>query len=268
MCDECGEPYVTMIDKVEMTSPFDFTNVKYGDIGQRYQNGNGYSVVIKNNPSCKVLEVKRKYTKYNQTEWDPYFWREGEYQFVIFIEVMSAYRDIYDFASTVTVDVNGEAWTAVKSGTTLSCKSPAFTIEETEIELVFHNFNGWVPSRAVGESYSSNIIKSYVFGGKKPYTFSKVSGPDWIKVAEDGTLSGTPTEPAPETRVGIRVTDADGVYKEISFLVGQVEEAVVPDELSVLDKLEVLTDFTPPVYGEKGMADVSCEFLTNKKRRR
>lgn len=252
VCDECGEPYVTMIDKIELTSTFDFANVKYGDVG--LQNNSEYGISIKNLPVCKLLNVRKRYSINGGNSRVPYFWSTGTYFFAIKIEIMSAYRDIYDFAPDAVAEVNGVTWTVQKDSTAnITCVSPAFTVEKTETELKFHNFNGWIPSRTVGESFSSNIIQSYVFGGTKPYTFSKVSGPDWVEVAEDGMLTGTPTEPAPEAKVGIRVTDATGAYKEINFMVGKVSEAISVDKFPVLDKLEIATDFTAPIYGEKGM---------------
>lgn len=128
VCDVCGEPYVTMIDKIELTSTFDFANVKYGDVG--LQNDSKYGISIKNPPVCKLLNVRRRYSINGGNSGMPYFWTEGTYFFAIKIEIISAYRDIYDVSPDAVAEVNGVTWTVQKDSTAVTCVSPAFTVEK------------------------------------------------------------------------------------------------------------------------------------------
>ena len=68
-----------------------------------------------------------------------------------------------------------------------------------------------------------------VYGGKKPYTFSKVSGPEWITVAADGgTIGGVPTVVGSNSALVVRVTDSSNPAKskEITIDVGDTKPGV------------------------------------------
>ena len=71
-------------------------------------------------------------------------------------------------------------------------------------------------------------------GGTKPYAFSKVSGPEWIVVAADGTVSGTPTAVGANADLVIKVTDsaAEPATKEITLDVGNTY--VLPADREVI----------------------------------
>ena len=71
-------------------------------------------------------------------------------------------------------------------------------------------------------------------GGTKPYAFSKVSGPEWINVAADGTVSGTPTAVGANADLVIKVTDsaAEPATKEITLDVGNTY--VLPADREVI----------------------------------
>ena len=79
-------------------------------------------------------------------------------------------------------------------------------------------------------------------GGTKPYTFSKVSGPEWINVAADGTVSGTPTVLGANADLVIKVTDnaAEPATKEITLRVGNTY--VLPADREVISVIKVTSN--------------------------
>ncbi len=94
----------------------------------------------------------------------------------------------------------------------------------------------------VGESIASYSLAGNVSGGTAPYTFSKVSGADWVKVSADGTVSGTPYKLAENGDTVIRVTDALGDTAEIDIFVAVTAPA--PSERTPITRVAaVSTDF-------------------------
>ena len=64
-------------------------------------------------------------------------------------------------------------------------------------------------------SYAGQSLANYArdLNGMNTVTFSKDTGPDWLTVASDGTLSGIPTDSTSGTNTfTVRVTDAGGEY--------------------------------------------------------
>ncbi|MGJ8639765.1 MAG: carbohydrate-binding protein [Opitutaceae bacterium] len=76
-----------------------------------------------------------------------------------------------------------------------------------------------------GAAYSSTIANSATDADSDPLTYSKVSGPAWLSVANDGTLSGTPSS----SDVGANsftVAASDGVASDTATLDITVDAAV------------------------------------------
>lgn len=70
------------------------------------------------------------------------------------------------------------------------------------------------PEAAPAQPYAHSLA-GIAGGGKPPRTFAKASGPAWLRVAEDGALSGVPTlADVGLNRFSIRVTDAAGLSAE------------------------------------------------------
>ena len=67
-----------------------------------------------------------------------------------------------------------------------------------------------IPPSEIGKSISAIDISDYVTGGKKPYTFSKESGPAWLSVSEAGVISGKPTMNGTNVDLKVKVTDSKG----------------------------------------------------------
>ena len=97
---------------------------------------------------------------------------------------------------------------------------------------------------------ASFSVASGASGGTAPYTFSKVSGPAWLEVAPDGTVSGTPTAAGTNENLVIRVTDSAGTpaTADITLTVGNT--AVNPADRTKVNKVAGTSDIsTILVYG-------------------
>jgi len=86
------------------------------------------------------------------------------------------------------------------------------------------------PNVTRGQPYTSFNISGYASDPDTPYgdtiTFSKASGPGWLTVGSDGTLSGTPGASDVGTNTfTVRVTDAAGAHADTTLTI-----AVLPFE--------------------------------------
>lgn len=116
-------------------------------------------------------------------------------------------------SDSLTVKVDDESWTVyppVKVEPTYSyvlVESPGIPIaENTSLPL---DYNG-VPAiqfSYVGKAIAAIDTSEYASGGKKPYTFSKVSGPGWLSVSNGGKISGTPTSTGLNTDLIVKLSD-------------------------------------------------------------
>ena len=103
----------------------------------------------------------------------------------------------------------------------------------------------------VGEAITPYSVADGVSGGFAPYTFSKASGPDWVKVSADGTVSGTPTKLAENGDMVLRVTDDDGNIAEITVFVAVTAPA--PSDRAVISGVAATSEnfVTIPHIGTK-----------------
>ena len=97
-------------------------------------------------------------------------------------------------------------------------------------------------------------------GGTKPYTFSKVSGPEWIDVAADGTVSGTPTVLGANADLVIKVTDSGATpeTKEITLDVGNTY--VLPADREVISVIRANSNIGEILGYGKSVVDPSFTF--------
>lgn len=80
-----------------------------------------------------------------------------------------------------------------------------------------------IPEGNIATEINTIDVSNAVTGGKKPYTFTKESGPQWLNVSADGKITGVrPNEETDSTTATIKVTDADGVERTITIEVGKV----------------------------------------------
>ena len=183
---------------------------------------------------------------------------EGTYKFdcQVRIDKAAGLTHVLDSAG-VTVTVDGAAWTTgtVDVNDTYSyvwAESPEYTVTAPAgTPLAFVKSSAW----DIGDTQSGVAIASFsvaigASGGTAPYTFSKVSGPAWLAVAPDGTVSGTPTAAGANENLVIRVTDSAGTpaTADITLTVGNT--AVNPADRTKVNKVEGTSNIaTIPVYG-------------------
>ncbi len=101
--------------------------------------------------------------------------------------------------------------------------------------LDFIKNDSWdIDSTYINQAITAFSVADGAVGGTKPYTFSKVSGPEWIDVATDGTVSGTPTAVGANADLVIKVTDSGATpeTKEITLDVGNTY--VLPADREVI----------------------------------
>ena len=128
-----------------------------------------------------------------------------------------------DEIDTLTAMISGTEWTVynVWSSTGASYAnliSPEIVISDEGLPLTFRN----LASYEIGKNWVDRGIQSYnvadsAYGGTKPYTFLKVSGPSWITVSPEGRVYGEPDEPGQNPDLVIRVTDAAQATAEITI---------------------------------------------------
>ena len=183
---------------------------------------------------------------------------EGTYKFdcQVRIDGAAGLTHVLDGAG-VTVTVDGVAWTTSTPivGDTFSYMgvgSPEYTVTAPAgTPLAFVKSSAWnIGDTQSGVAITSFSVASGASGGTAPYTFSKVSGPAWLQVAPDGTVSGTPTAAGANENLVIRVTDSAGTpaTADITLTVGNT--AVSPADRTKVNKVEGTSDIsTILVYG-------------------
>ena len=116
----------------------------------------------------------------------------------------------------ITVTVNGVKW-ADNSKPVIVDEYSFDWVFSKEYEVVapagtpldFIKKNIWdSDGNYINQAITSFSVADGAVGGTKPYTFSKVSGPEWIAVAADGTVSGTPTVLGANADLGLRLRTA------------------------------------------------------------
>lgn len=109
--------------------------------------------------------------------------------------------------------------------------------------LDFVKDNKWnIDSTYINQAITAFSVADGAAGGTKPYTFSKVSGPEWIDVAADGTVSGTPTVLGANADLVIKVTGSGATpeTKEITLDVGNTY--VLPADREVISVIRVTSN--------------------------
>ena len=194
-------------------------------------------------------------------DWERYTeatFTEGTYKFECQVRIDGAagLTHVLDSAG-VTVTVDGVAWTTdtplvADTFSYLYAGSPEYTVTAPAgTPLAFAKNDTWnIGNTQSGVAITSFSVASGATGGTAPYTFSKVSGPAWLQVASDGTVSGTPTAAGANENLVIRVTDSAGTpaTADITLTVGNT--AVKPADRTKVNKVEGTSNIaTIPVYG-------------------
>ena len=225
---------------------------EYGDVVQT-----AFDFTFTEGTQCSVPGSMGYWEKKNGEDWERYdssTFSEGTYRYSNQLRINSPLGEQYKFDETVEITIDGKQWTHdtfYDYNTYLYgyMTSPEFTVEWKKIPLVFN------------DSYSFDIKKVYtntaiagfsvaesVVGGVAPYTFSKTSGPAWINVAADGTISGTPTEVEENDDLVIRVTDSEGEFQEITVWV--TDTLMDPALRTKIDTVVGTSNIGTPAYGD------------------
>ena len=143
------------------------------------------------------------------------------------------YGNTHKLSENPQLFVNGKEWTRY-ANTTI----PPLAFTDSESYDINYNY--------VGTPIDSYSVASGAENGKKPYTFSKVSGPDWITVSEDGKISGTPTTVGPNAELVVRVTDSSSepASAEISIYV-----APTAKQRTKIDTIKATATNDVPYFG-------------------
>ena len=157
---------------------------------------------------------------------------EGTYRFSIQIRIDGEYGKTHVLdTGGVSVTVDGVKWEGgsnprVKSTYSYDyVRSKEYVIEAPE-DAPFKFIQ--VDSLKIGTSWVNTAITpidlaKYATGGTKPYKFVKGSGPDWLTVSSDGTISGTPTTAGANDDLVFIVSDSASARKVIVLTVEDTE---------------------------------------------
>ena len=183
---------------------------------------------------------------------------EGTYMFhcQVRIDGAAGLTHMLDSAG-VTVTVDGVAWTADTPGvyddySLVWVDSPEYTVTAPAgTPLAFMKSSAWdIENPKNGVAITSFSVASGATGGTAPYTFSKVSGPAWLQVAPDGTVSGTPTAAGANEALVIRVTDSAGTPATADITLTVENTAVNPADRTKVSEVAGTSDTaTILVYG-------------------
>ena len=201
------------------------------------------------------FQTQYNWEKKTATSWEDYSgtaFTEGTYRYVTQIRIDrdsgGGTTHVFD-KNGITVTVNDVKWDnstpeiydtysfAWVSSKEYEVTAPAGT------PLDFIKDNNWnIDSNYINQAITAFSVADGAAGGTKPYTFSKVSGPEWIDVAADGTVSGTPTALGANADLVIKVTDSGATpeTKEITLRVGNTY--VLPADREVISVIKATSN--------------------------
>ena len=223
----------------------------------------GFGKSVKS-PSFNIKEAvpAQFQTQYNWKKktaaggWESYTnatFMEGTYRYRTQIRIDSdsggGTTHVFD-KNGITVTVNGKKW-ADNSTPEIYAEYSFAWVESEEYTVVapagtpldFVKDNKWdIDSTYINQAITAFSVADGAAGGTKPYAFSKVSGPEWIDVAADGTVSGTPTVLGANADLVIKVTDSGATpeTKEITLSVGNTY--VLPADREVISVIRVTSN--------------------------
>ena len=208
------------------------------------------------------FQTQYNWEKKTATSWEDYSgtaFTEGTYRYVtqIRIEGTGATTHVLD-KNGITVTVNGKKWDnsipdIYDTYSFAWVESEEYTVvAPAGTPLDFVKDNKWdIDSTYINQAITAFSVADGAVGGTKPYTFSKVSGPEWIDVAADGMVSGTPTALGANAALVIKVTDSGATpeTKEITLKVGNTY--VLPADREVISVIRATSNIGENIgYGK------------------
>ena len=219
------------------------------------------------------FQTQYNWEKKTATSWEDYSgtaFTEGTYRYVTQIRIDrdsgGGTTHVFD-KNGITVTVNDVKW---ENSTPEIYDTYSFAwVSSKEYEVVapagtpldFIKDNKWnIDSTYINQAITAFSVADGAAGGTKPYTFSKVSGPEWIDVAADGTVSGMPTALGANADLVIKVTDsaAEHATKEITLRVGNTY--VLPADREVINVIRVTSNIGEILGYGKSVVDPSFIF--------
>ena len=239
------------INTVELTSNMGLPTYG-GEVKRAYE----YNTVV-GEPAYMTPHMGSWY-KRNGNNWKRYdeaIFREGTYYFSNQIRIDDASGLTHKLGKSTTLKVDDALWTLsnqVDVYDTYSMayyNSPEYVVEKNNnLELTFVNSSTYnIGANYVGRAINEYSVAGGVLGGTGSYTFSKVSGPEWVIVSSNGSISGTPTQVGRNNNLVIRVTDEADAYKEITVTV--VDTAANPANRITVSNVELTSNMVLPTYG-------------------
>lgn len=218
-----------VITSVEATSDIESILVYGGNIESPTFN-------ISNGTQAQFEVSESSWHRYENGKWltvfNGYRFNSGKWYYSMELRLDS---DEYKLSSQTSVIVNGEEWSFSYcnscSGTNYSVgtvTSPSYNLEASGDLQFFKKGSFHIYTNYIDTAIYSFSVSSAVEGGTAPYTFSKTSGPEWVNVSADGTISGTPTTVGNNDDLVVRVTDSTSDYKEITI---KVDRTALPPAL-------------------------------------
>ena len=201
------------------------------------------------------FQTQYNWEKKTATSWEDYSgtaFTEGTYRYVTQIRIDrdsgGATTHVLD-KNGITVTVNDVKWDS--SIPEIYAEYSFAWVESEEYTVVapagtpldFIKDNNWdINKHYINQAITAFSVADGAAGGTKPYAFSKVSGPEWINVAADGTVSGTPTVLGANADLVIRVTDSGATpeTKEITLRVGKTY--VLPADREVISVIKATSN--------------------------
>ena len=210
------------------------------------------------------FQTQYNWEKKTATSWEDYSgtaFTEGTYRYVTQIRIDrdsgGGTTHVLD-KNGITVTVNDVKWENSTPEIYAEYSFAWVSSKEYEVTapagtpLDFIKDNNWdIDSTYINQAITAFSEAEGAVGGTKPYTFSKVSGPEWIDVTADGTVSGTPTVLGANADLVIKVTDsaAEHATKEITLRVGNTY--VLPEDREVISVIRATSNIGENIgYGK------------------
>ncbi|MGN0505961.1 MAG: hypothetical protein ACI4FZ_05325, partial [Lachnospiraceae bacterium] len=188
------------------------------------------SVTYDSNQGVVIPADMIRFEKYVDGKWKKL--NDGvisEGQWRISMQVRTGADTVLD--PNVTLQVNGVEWERgnnlciFDTGSFVSFYSPEFEVTKpTGGELSFSTGSTIIPKTYTGQPMAEIDLNAFVSGGIEPYTFTKVSGPDWISVSAAGKVNGTPTYGGANEDLVVKVSDAHSATKSVTL---EVKETIL-----------------------------------------
>ena len=246
-----------VVTAVEMTSDMEIPTYG-GSVHQSYS-----CVTTVGSPAYMSPHMGHWY-RYDGSKWVRYnagLFREGKYYYYDQIRIDDKDAVTHKLSLDTTLKVDGIFWTNANSGSiadTFSYRyyqSPEYVVErDEEFELSFGASSDYnIPDNNVGIAIESFSVIESVLGGVGEYTFSKTSGPEWISVSENGTISGTPVSVGDNSDLVVRVTDEEASYREITITVGHTY--INPADRTKVLAAKITSNMEVPTYGGENKSE-------------